>query len=184
MDVFIPIVFPDYKIAAFGTKWEGLGHAGILFILGSTGTTKYYEYGRYDAAAKGEVRKRTIPDVKVDKKTKAIDRKSLAAVLDAIASRAGQGTRISGAYIEQANGYQKALDYVVDRHKLNSDPERKAYSLTSYNCGTFMQQTLEAAGVDTPWMLDPRPTSYIEELRDDFKDLDYDPKTKDLVIES
>src|SRR5262245_23074426 len=98
MDVFIPIVFPDYKIAALGTKWGGLGHAGILFILGSTGTTKYYEYGRYDKAAKGEVRKRKVPDVKVDKKTKAIDLKSLAAALDSIASQSGQGTRIAGAF--------------------------------------------------------------------------------------
>src|SRR5258705_10563450 len=107
MDVFIPIVFPDYKIKALGTKWEGLGHAGVLFILGTTGTTKYYEYGRYDKAEKGLVKKLIIPDVKVDKKTGKIEPKSLSEVLKSISRQSGQSTRISGAYIEQTNGYQK-----------------------------------------------------------------------------
>jgi hypothetical protein len=181
MDVFIPVVFPDYKIAALGTRWGGLGHAGILFIHGRTGTAKYYEYGRYDKAGKGEVRKRTIPDVRVDKSGR-IDPSSLAAVLQSIATQAGHGTRIEGAYIEAAGGFQKALDYVAGRKKQNADPGRKAYGLLTYNCGTFMQQTLEAAGVDTPWMIDPRPASYIKELRDNFTHLDYDPRSHKLTI--
>lgn len=70
MDVVIPIVFPDYRITvevqkievdvfpwttfddfhipAYRDKISNLGHAGVLFINGKTGTTKYYEYGRYD----------------------------------------------------------------------------------------------------------------------------------------
>jgi hypothetical protein len=70
MDVVVPLVFPDYKIAvevqkikvdvlpwtdrdnftipAFKEKVSNLGHAGVLFINGQTGVTKYYEYGRYD----------------------------------------------------------------------------------------------------------------------------------------
>ena len=183
MDVFIPIVFPDYKIGALGTKWRNLGHAGILFILGSTGTAKYYEYGRYDKAGVGLVQKRLIPDAKVSKGG-GLDQNSLKPVLKSICTQSGQGTRIAGAYIEQAGGYQKALDYVEGRKKLNADSKRKAYGLTDNNCGTFMKDTLEAAGVDTPWMVDPRPNSYIEELRDTFRDLDYDPKSNVLTIAS
>ena len=32
-------------------------------------------------------------------------------------------------------------------------------------------------------MVDPRPNSYIGEFRDDYRDLDYSPKTKTLKIE-
>ena len=182
MDVLIPVVFPDYKIAAFGRKWEDLGHAGILFVLGRTGTTRYFEYGRYDRAGHGMVRKRTVPDARVDEATQALERGSLRTVLHAIAKQSGQGTRLCGAYIEQAHAYPRALDYVEGRRKLNTQASRPGYDLLSNNCGTFMQRTLDAAGVDTPWMLDPRPNSYIQELRDDFVDLDYDPRTGVLAI--
>ncbi|ELY3410685.1 hypothetical protein SMW94_004639 [Vibrio parahaemolyticus] len=78
-DVIIPIVFPDYKIAVATpravevpdlipfidilpnniqvphtkAKMSNLGHAGVLFINGSNGVTKYYEYGRYDPKGNG-----------------------------------------------------------------------------------------------------------------------------------
>lgn len=87
-DVVIPIVFPEYKISVevksqpvdiipwvkwdnfktpkFKRKLEDLGHAGVLFINGETGTTKYYEYGRYPVAVGvGATQKLLIPDVKV-----------------------------------------------------------------------------------------------------------------------
>ena len=82
MDVAIPIVFPDYRISvdikpttidlfedwtwdnirtpAYKDRWEGLGHAGVFFIEGSTGLTKYFEYGRYDAAGLGKVQKQEL----------------------------------------------------------------------------------------------------------------------------
>jgi len=73
-DVVIPIVFPDYLISvntpttrlpipdlwpwgdilpddvevpATRNRLPELGHAGVLFISGARGTTKYYEYGRW-----------------------------------------------------------------------------------------------------------------------------------------
>ena len=83
MDFVIPIVFPDYLIVVNErpvdiripdlipgrdlfpdfirvpvTKLPDLGHAGVLFIKGRSGTTKYYEYGRYDRAALGWVMRR------------------------------------------------------------------------------------------------------------------------------
>ena len=84
MDTVIPIVFPDYLIAlntprtkvdilpwvdfdsfwipATKSKVAELGHAGVLFINGTSGKTKYYEYGRYDKANLGIVRKIPVPN--------------------------------------------------------------------------------------------------------------------------
>ena len=61
----------------------------------------------------------------------------------------------------------------------NTNPNRKPYDLTSNSCIHFVKKVTEIAGVDTPWMIDPRPNSYMGEFRDDFIDLDY---TKDRLI--
>lgn len=47
-----------------------------------------------------------------------------------------------------------------------------------------MKGVLEAADLNLPYLLDPRPNSYIEELRDDFSDLDYSRATNTLTIEN
>jgi hypothetical protein len=206
-DIAIPIVFPDYLIAVntpktrviipdllpgfdilpdnvevpeTQNKFPELGHAGILFINGSSGTTKYYEYGRYGGSL-GAVRKLSIRDVimQKDHPTKA----SLSYTLSQISIKSGQGGRISGAYIEVPNQYKSMLNYAQKRHLDNKNPKRKAYDLFSNSCNHFMKGVLEAAGVDVPYMLDPRPNSYIEEIRDDFKDLDYSKATHTLKVE-
>jgi hypothetical protein len=43
---------------------------------------------------------------------------------------------------------------------------------------------VEAAGKAAPWMIDPRPNSYIGEFRNDYRDLDFSPKTNQLIIEN
>ena len=206
-DIVIPIVFPDYLIAVntpktrisipdlipgfdlfpdeievpeTKNKFPELGHAGVLFINGSNGTTKYYEYGRYGGAL-GAVRKLSIRDVKMQKDhpTKA----SLSYTLSQISAKSGQNGRISGAYIEVANQYKSMLAYAQKRQLDNKNLKRKPYDLFYNSCNHFMEGVLEAAGVDTPYMLDPRPTSYIEEIRNDFKDLDYIKSSHTLKIE-
>ncbi len=86
-DIVIPIVFPDYRISvnvpkhefdlfpyvdfdnfttpSYKDKFSNLGHAGVLFINGKSGLTKYFEYGRYDHPSYlGVVQKiRNLPDV-------------------------------------------------------------------------------------------------------------------------
>lgn len=182
MDILIPIVFPDYKIAAVGTTWSNLGHAGLLIILGSTGSTRYFEYGRYDKASLGLVKKRMVPDAKSvgGKVTDA----SLVPVLAVVAEEAGHGTRIAGAYILIAGGFQKALTYAQDRLAENTKTDREPYRLIMNNCADFMKGGIKASGLKPPIMIDPRPNSYIAELRDVYQTLDYDPKTKALVIGS
>ena len=204
-DIAIPIVFPDYLIAVdtpkttfkvpdlipgfdilpdkvvipeSKNKVPDLGHAGILFINGSTGTTKYYEYGRY-ASSFGNVRKLTIRDVKVTRDGHPT-RLTLAYTLSQIAAKSGKGGRISGAYIEVPGQFKAMLTYCKKRLSDRSTP----YSIWTNSCNHFMQGALKAAGVKVPGMIDPRPNSYIEEIRDDHNDLDYEYKTNTLKVEN
>ena len=58
--------------------------------------------------------------------------------------------------------------------------------INQINCSVptlTVKRLVDMAGKKTPWMLDPRPNSYIGEFRDDYTDLDYHPKQKKLVIE-
>lgn len=62
IDIFADWTWDNFKTPAYKDRWEGLGHAGVFFINGKTGLTKYFEYGRYDPAGLGKVQKHSIPD--------------------------------------------------------------------------------------------------------------------------
>ena len=193
MDVVIPIVFPDYKITVevsrtevdlfpwtdfdnfaipgYKDKYSNLGHAGVLIINGESGLTKYYEYGRYDRAGLGLVRRIRIPNVQI--KNKAIDLASLKNPMKKIARVAGQSGRIEGVYIEVENKFDKMYKIAERRKQENGNPKRRPYNIISNSCIHFAKEITAIAGVDTPWMIDPRPNSYIGEFRDDYPDLDY-----------
>lgn len=206
-DIVIPIVFPDYLIAVntprqtfripdlipnidllpneviipeFKNKVPELGHAGVLFINGAKGTTKYYEYGRY--SPQGMVRKVAIRDVQMSAGHPT--RASLMYTLSQISVKAGQGGRIMGAYIEVPGKYDAMLAYATKREQDNRNPARKPYDLLTNNCNHFMKGVLEAAGIRLPSMIDPRPNSYIAEIRSDYPDLDYNKASHTLVIEN
>ncbi len=203
-DIAIPIVFPDYlitvetpktsfkipdllpgidvlpddvEIPETKNKVPQLGHAGILFIHSQTGTTKYYEYGRYRSDV-GNVRKLTIRDVRIGSDGHPT-KPTLAYTLSQISAKSGHGGRISAAYIEVPGKYRAMLDYCIRRYNDTATP----YNIWTNSCNHFMSGVLVAAGVDVPYMVDPRPTSYIEEIRDDFRDLDYSHKSHSIVIE-
>jgi RHS repeat-associated protein len=176
----IPMAFPNYKIATPIGRIGELGHAGILLIDPKNGRTQYYEYGRYDDPDKkdackcGRVRSRDVSNVNIDSNTGSPTPDSLNNVLGQISEMAGQNGPILGAYIKNdkfnlMNGYARNLE------KQNNNPKRKPYSLYTNNCGTFMKDVLEAGGVETPSMIDPRPNSYIEELRANYPPIDYNP---------
>ena len=200
-DTVIPIVFPNYMITVpsvpvdlpgwmndigvpdFKTPKQlpDLGHAGVLFIMGSSGTTKYYEYGRYDPACLGIVRNRQVPNVKV--KGSTIDVASLKIVLKSISDQAGHHGAIAGAHIAVPGMYPLMLAYCLKRYKDNNNPKRAPYSLASNSCCHFMKETAEAGGVSMPSMWDPRPVSYIGEIQSWYDDLDYEPKGNALTLE-
>lgn len=197
----VPIVFTEYMIAVpnksvdlpkfinklgipdFSTpqKLPELGHAGCLFINGKTGLTKYYEYGRYDAAELGLTRNVGAPDLKI-RKDGTPDWDSLRKVLHSISAKSGQGGRISAAWIAAAGKFDAMLKYAETRRKENADAARKKYNLITNSCNHFMKGVMEAAGLRTPIMVDMRPTSYINEIRDLYPPLDYNPRNKKLVI--
>jgi hypothetical protein len=191
-DVAVPIVFPGYlilveipaqkidlpgplpvvNIPRIRQKLPYLGHAGILFIDGTTGRTKYYEYGRYDPAEKGLVRHQLIPDVKMKGGRPVHD--CFTHVLARISHLSGQNGRIEGAYIELEHGsYAKMLFYSTQRMSENTRPTREAYDLDDHSCLHFMRSTAFAGGASMPQVFDPRPAGYMGRVRDVFVDLDF-----------
>jgi len=195
VDAAVPIVFPDYRITievnrrkvdlipgttfddfytpAYRDRVSNLGHAGVLFIHGKTGTTKYYEYGRYDPPRNRGlvVKARNLPDVTVRGAT--ITLSSMKGTLSALSRRSGKVERIEGVYIEVDEKYAAMLAYAEFRRAQNADPGRRPYDVLGYNCMHFVKDVVKAAGVSTPWMIDPRPNSYVGEFRAEFPDLDY-----------
>nr|WP_319493487.1 hypothetical protein [uncultured Desulfobacter sp.] len=204
-DIVIPMVFPDYRITVeierrkvdvlpwvdfdnftipkYKGKFSNLGHAGILFINGKTGITKYFEYGRYDPPKNIGivVKAANLPDVKIVNGNLNIN--TLVKPLDFISRISGQSGRIEGVFLEVENKFQKMLDYALMRKSQNANPNRRSYDLTSNSCIHFVKKMTEIAGVETPWMVDPRPNSYIGEFRNEYMDLDYSPTNKTLRIE-
>jgi hypothetical protein len=200
-DIAIPIVFPAYLIAvprpgvdlpAFMNTWgiqdikpktervPDLGHAGILFIRGSDGLTKYYEYGRYDDANLGLVRRRRIPDLS------SLRNKDLTAalvpVLAAISKEAGQGGRVKGVIISVPGKFSAMMDFAEKRLSENSNPTRKPYELLSNNCMDFGREVVKAAGVDMPYQIDPRPLNYMQKLEENYQSVAYDPRTRRVSL--
>jgi hypothetical protein len=209
MDIVIPIVFPDYLIAvttpssrlrvpdllpgfdvfpgviripATTHKLPELGHAGVMFINGSSGLTKYYEYGRYDRAQLGLARRVPVPDVRMGADGHPT-KSTLSGSLSRVSTEAGHGGRISGAYIAVPGRFQAMLEYAQRRVRDNGNRNREPYHLATNSCIHFTKAVVEAAGVATPIMVDPRPNSYIEELRDEFPKLDFVRSTSSLTIE-
>ncbi|MCG7569191.1 hypothetical protein MHM89_04550 [Pseudoalteromonas sp. CNC9-20] len=203
-DILIPIVFPDYKITVTTPRrdvdllpWvqydnftipsstqslSDLGHAGILLVKGTTGLTKYYEYGRYDYPEnKGIVRRVPVPDAKTG--SGGIDPQSLVPVLKRVSMVAGKNSRIQGVYLEALDVFDALNRRVILQKAKNKDVNRRPYDLTSNSCIHFVKRLVEAAGIETPWLFDPRPNSYIGEFRADYRDLDFSPSTNRLVIE-
>ena len=200
-DVVIPIVFPDYRITvdtptldisipdilpvfdlmpshiklpATKQNIPYLGHAGVLFIDGKTGLTRYFEYGRYDPAAKGLVRKQHVTDVKIGQNGRPT-LQTLRELLGQISVKSGQGGAIKAAYIELDSGaFSKMDNYALGRMKRNNDPKRPPYELLNNSCLHFMKSVAEAGGASMPLVIAPHPAGYIMQVRLQKNELDFD----------
>jgi hypothetical protein len=208
-DVVLPIVFPDYeitvetpgtqipipdlpfidipgipsvvRIAPTTQRLPYLGHAGAAFFNGSDGTTKYYEYGRYDAASLGIVRRVTVPDLSLNegRPTEA----SLFALLRAISRSSGHGGAIMGSYIELGTGaFALMVAYAQRRLSENSNRARTPYDLFTNSCCHFMKDVAEAGGADMPRVLPPNPAGYIRVVRVSHPEMDYDTRRLTLPL--
>ena len=203
MDLAIPIIFPAYRITVVEndveidllpgwawddvtipkTKVDNLGHAGVLLIRGSDGLTKYYEYGRYDPASHGITRRVTIPDVVIGADGRpTMD--SLANVMDSLSRKSGQNGRVAGVLVDVPGGFDRMHAEAKRRVGQNSDASRDSYGLLTNSCLHFSIAIVEAGGPNLPAVIDPRPSGYLARLRSAYLDVDYDPRTQTLTIES
>lgn len=154
------VVYPDYPVNTdtFYGYTTQVGHAGVLLIK-KDGLTKYYEFGRYDAAKKGEVRKVTIPDVTMSggKPTES----SLKAVLKELSSKSGRNGRIRAALFLNMD-FDAMNDLALKRM---SGSGLDQYSASSFNCGHFAEQIVLAGNpkVDRPTILVPVPNNFVDE---------------------
>ncbi|MBP7105557.1 MAG: RHS repeat-associated core domain-containing protein, partial [Fermentimonas sp.] len=173
------IAFPDYKISTPLGKVGGLGHAGVLLIDNKTGYTKYYEYGRYDSENKGEVRTKSVSNVLIGKDGKPTE-ESLNKVLGQISDKAGQKGKIEGAYVK-SDKFDKMKDYADSKMTENKDPDRKEYTLTGNNCGTFAADVLKQdpdVKDKAPITIIARPNGMVKDWQSNFEKITYDPDKK------
>jgi hypothetical protein len=150
----------------------------VVLLEGSTGTTRYYEYGRYHGSALGHVRRVPVPNMRMVKGQPTLV--SLAATLHDVAVKAGRGTRIRAAFVEVDGGYAPMLWYAQTRVQENSNPHRTPYDALHNSCVHFLRALIEAGGAVLPPITDPRPAAYVGELRQQFHEVDYDPVRRAL----
>ncbi len=137
----IYIHYDGYPIT---TPWGEmpLGHAAVVAVDPETGSTRYYEYGRYDGDF-GNVRRRTIPDVEIGCDGKPTP-ESLENLYGYLSEHYGKGAHVSANYTALAD-YQKIIDFAEDRM---NDPNRSPYSwnpLCPNHCKSFAMEALNAA---------------------------------------
>lgn len=108
---------------------------------------------------------------------------SLIAPLHRVSEVASQGGKLEAVFLETKDVFSKLNQMILVRKSQNNNPKRKPYDLTSNSCIHFVKWVVKSSGNKTPWMMDPRPNSYIGEFKDDYRDLDYSPRTKVLRIE-
>ncbi|KAA5607280.1 hypothetical protein F1188_00475 [Roseospira marina] len=183
VDLIPGLDIDNFTIEGTKQRVENLGHAGVLILRGQDGMTKYYEYGRYDAAGLGMVRNVRIPNVKMGDNGYPT-RESLANVLREISHKSGHNGRISAGYIAAPGGFLKMRDFAEQRKRANTQPSRTPYSITGNNCLTFAIEVAAAGDIEMPSYWDPRPNGYVGQLQDHFLDLDYDPRTRTFKLES
>jgi hypothetical protein len=176
---YIPGFPHHFQVPRVTERIPHLGHAGAAFFDGHSGTTKYYEYGRYDAAAMGIVRKVAMPDLHIEGESPLSQ-----ACFDSstISLRSGQGGTISGAYIELHQGaYSRMVSYCQRRIQENNNPGRAPYSLLTHSCCHFMKDVAVAGGASMPPVAPPQPAGYILVVRTLNPTLDYTPQAGLIV---
>ena len=96
---------------------------------------------------------------------------------------AGDGGKIEGAYVK-SDKFEAMKKYAEGKKAENNDPERKEYSLTSNNCGTFAADVInQDKTVDAPTIINPKPTNIVNEYQEEGNaPVQYDPKTKTTTI--
>lgn len=163
-DHVVVIVFPHVTITVpnIGQVPE-IGHAGVLLINGTSGLTKYFEYGRYDPAQLGIVQNHPIPDVTMDASGVPNPAK-LKATLRSISEKAGKKTSISAVIYRTDGMFSTGLAFCNRRLAENAVPTRVPYSVLTHNCVEFADscaKTMVDSLVAAPMFFNPVPHLYI-----------------------
>ncbi len=107
-----------------------LGHGGMISVNPENGETRYYEFGRYNHNADGEVHRRFVPNVEIGDDGVPAQR-SLDKLYDFLSKNYGKDSHVSPEYFpdtdfEAANGFAE--------HFMRNHPP---YDLWNNNCKTF-----------------------------------------------
>lgn len=176
------VVYPDYPVNT--DSWYGyttlVGHAGVL-LINAAGLTKYFEYGRYDAQMKGELRTYGVPNAVIGDDGKATP-DSLKEVLRALSARSGKpkdgpATRIQAAYFIN-------MDFDAMSAVASGQPAGE-YDLENFNCGHFALKVVTAGNpdIDHPTILVPVPVNIVDEyLEEGNAEVLFDPADDSLRI--
>lgn len=186
----IYITFPNYMVDT-ETKLgkQPLGHSGVLLIDNKTGSTKYYEYGRYQTSdgTKGRVRNVIVPDVVMGENGMPTP-ESLNKVLSKISDQSGQGGNIEGAYVK-SDKFKEMNNYAVE--KLNEsnigqkgyNKDREPYSLAGNNCATFASDVLKQdKDVNVSGTIINTPSKIAGSYRSNYDKVDYTSKNRNAVV--
>ncbi|QFT33325.1 hypothetical protein FIV00_22735 [Labrenzia sp. THAF82] len=154
-DYAIPIVWTNYPIATpSGPAVGGLGHAGVVIVQGSTGNTRYFEFGRYGRDEKdnpiGKVQSHGVSDLRiVDGK---IDGTSFQNMVSRLNEVAGKGTPATGTILPlDEGGYQRALEFAT-RALRDADGTLGPYSWEFDNhCYSFAKAVAAHGGSWIDW---------------------------------
>lgn len=188
-DRVVAIVFPHKPIDVPGLgRVPEIGHAGVLLINGTTGLTKYFDYGRYGGPI-GVVRNLRIPNVTMNSGEPTDS--SMKVTLRALAADAGEKTPLRCVSFLAENKFSTGLDHCQGRLNQNNDPTRPPYSILTNNCVSFTDETVKLcvttwARMNMP-LYNPIPHAYIvaiqtfSRLVPDARNYDYD-FTSDTLI--
>ncbi len=164
-DRVVVVVYPHVTIQVPGVGLvPEIGHAGVLLINGTSGLTKYFEYGRYNNIQLGIVLNKVVPNVTMDpagEPTLA----SFKAVLRSLSLQSGKMTTVEVVSYLAEDAFAAGLAYCQGRLALNNDPNRTPYSVVTNNCVSFADSTaktmVSAWSVLNMPVFNPVPHTYI-----------------------
>jgi hypothetical protein len=134
----IVLTFKNYPVNLGGGIHLPLHHSAVISV-DPQGHTRYYEYGRYDAARKGEVHRRSVPDVVMGKDGKPTQ-ESLDRLYRYASDHYGKGKEVDARYDAEADA-AKVNAFAEQRMR---DPNRKSYNILTNNCTAFANEAAQA----------------------------------------
>ncbi len=149
------VLFPDYPIEYASGRTSTLlgGHGGVL-SYDAQGSTRYYEFGRYDPSnpkvigekrpqSEGNIRRIAMPNLVIDPKTGQPTPSSLEALRKALSERAGHETKTKLTCDKDADE-KKVNKYAEDFANDKNRPPYSPWPWSSNQCRDFANRAFGA----------------------------------------